>query len=125
MSKKANLLWTTFKQRMGVSEFSGTSYNLGDLLVSHDLEGLDADVSQDEIELVINCLPNIHAPRPDGFNGMFVKKCWDFVKDDFIRMFRDFCSHNIDLRSINSSFIALIPKKENPETVNDYRSISL
>lgn len=53
------------------------------------------------------------------------KKCWQRVKDDFIRMFRDFSHHNISLKSINSSVIALIPKKDNPETVNDYRPISL
>jgi hypothetical protein len=32
---------------------------------------------------------------------------------------------NTDLSSINSSIIALIPKKNNPETVDDYRPISL
>lgn len=37
-----------------------------------------------------------------------------FFKDDFIRLFKDFYSNNVDLRSINSSFIALIPKKDNP-----------
>jgi hypothetical protein len=44
---------------------------------------------------------------------------------DFLRLFRDFCNTNLDLRSINSSHIALIPKKSNPETVDDYRPISL
>jgi hypothetical protein len=47
--QKANLLWIAFKQRMGVSEFSGMSYNLSDLLIEHDLEGLDAEFSQEEI----------------------------------------------------------------------------
>ena len=101
------------------------SYNIGELLTSHDLEDLDVDFSQQEIEMVIKSLPNNHAPGPDRFNGLFIKKCWHIVKDDFIQLFRDFNCHNIDLRSINSSIIALIPKKDNPETVNDYRPISL
>ena len=101
------------------------SYNIGELLTSHDLEDLDVDFSQQEIEMVIKSLPNNHAPGLDGFNGFFIKKCWHIVKDDFIRLFRDFYCHNVDLRSINSSIIALIPKKDNPETVNDYRPISL
>jgi hypothetical protein len=110
---------------MGVSEFSGMSYNLSDLLIEHDLEGLDAEFSQEEIEMVIKTLPNNHAPRPDGFNGLFIKNCQHIFKEDFSKMFRDFCYQNIDLRSINSSIIALIPKKDNPKIVNDYRPISL
>jgi len=47
------------------------------------------------------------------------------LKQDFFRIFSDFCSDNIDLKSINSSIIALIPKKENVESVDDYKSISL
>jgi len=34
-------------------------------------------------------------------------------------------SHSADLKSINSSYITLVPKKDNPETVNDFRPISL
>jgi len=101
------------------------AYNLNTLLIAHDLDGLDIDFSQNEIESVIECLPNSHALGPDGFNGLFIKKCWNLVKQDFFRLFRDFSSDSIDLKSINSSIIALIPKKENHENVDDYRPISL
>ena len=100
-------------------------YNLSNILSEHNLEGLDADFSQEEIEGVIRNLPNNHAPGPYGFNGLFIKKCWSTIKEDFIRLFKDFCSQNIDLRRINSSFIALIPKKDNPKNIDDYRPISL
>jgi hypothetical protein len=123
--QKANHLWATYKQRMGVSEFSSISYNLSELLTPMDLDGLDADFNNEEIEVVIKSIPNSHAPGPDGFNGLFIKKCWNIVKDDFVRLFRDFCTRNTDLTSINSSVIALIQKKENPETINDFRPISL
>ena len=123
--QKATLLWIAYKNRLGISEFSNMAYNLSSLLTVHDLDGLDSDFSQSEIESVIKCLPNSHAPGPDGFNGLFIKNCWNILKQDFFRIFSDFCSDNIDLKSINSSIIALIPKKENVESVDDYKSISL
>jgi len=123
--QKANMLWTNYKNRLGVSEFIDISYNLSSLLLMHNLEDLDADFTDGEIEGVIKNLPNSHAPGPDGFNGLFIKKCWNFIKNDFIRLFKDFCDNNINLSSINSPFIALIPKKENPTNVDDYRPISL
>lgn len=95
------------------------------LLNQQDLRHLDGNFSQNEIDLVVKNLPYSHAPGPDGFNGLFIKKCWHIIKEDFTRLLKDFCSDNIDLKSINSSVIALIPKKDNPESINDYRPISL
>lgn len=57
--------------------------------------------------------------------GFFVKKCWNIVKGDFYILFKDFYNSNIDLRSINTTLIALIPKKDNPETTDDFRPICL
>jgi hypothetical protein len=123
--QKANLLWNSFKQRLGYSEFTNIAYNLNSILVEHNLNHLDADFNQQEIDAIIKCLPNNHAPGPDGFNGLFIKKCWDILKGDFTRLLTNFCRSNLNLRSINSSIIALIPKKNNPEIVDDYRPISL
>lgn len=109
--QKANIFWETYKQRLGCTEYHSMEYDLDTILQSHSLDHLDTDFSQQEIEAVIRGLSNSYAPGPDGFNGMFIKKCWDIIKDDFFRLFNDFCQSNIDLRSINSSIIAMIPKK--------------
>lgn len=47
------------------------------------------------------------------------------MKTDFGRLLNDFCRHNTDLTSTNASVIALIPNKDNPERVDDFRPISL
>ena len=65
------------------------------------------------------------APGPDGFNGMFFKKCWNIIKEDVYQLCNDFFSRQVDPQAINTSFIALIPKNNNPITPNDFRPISL
>jgi len=90
--QKANLLWTTSKKRLGNSEFTRMAYELSSILMEHDLDGLDSDSSQEEIDMVIKFLPNNHAPGPDGFNGLFSKKCWNIIKGDFNRLMHDFCN---------------------------------
>jgi hypothetical protein len=70
-------------------------------------------------------MPPDKAPGPDGFNGLFLKKCWQFIKEDFYRLCWSFYNNNASLESINNSYITLVPKKEAPESVNDFRPIAL
>lgn len=73
--QKANMLWEAYKNRLGCSEFTSIEYDLSSILTAHDLQELDAEFSDQEVETVIKNLPNSHAPGPDGFNGLFIKKC--------------------------------------------------
>jgi hypothetical protein len=70
-------------------------------------------------------MPSDKAPGPDGFNGLFLKKCWPIVKDEFVKLVEDFHAGNLNLQSINGSYITLVPKVQSPMTVNDFRPISL
>ena len=56
------------------------AYNLSNILSEHNLEGLNADFSQEEIEGVIRNLPNNHALGPDGFNGLSLKNVGALLK---------------------------------------------
>jgi hypothetical protein len=47
------------------------------------------------------------------------------VKDDFVALVKDFHDGSLNLQNINSSFITLVPKVQSPESVNDFRPISL
>lgn len=73
--QKANMFWDAFKQRLGNSEFTSIEYDLSSILTSHSLDHLDATFSHEEIESIIRNLPNSHALGPNGFNGLFIKKC--------------------------------------------------
>jgi hypothetical protein len=90
-----------------------------------NLEALGAPIHREEIDTIVKRLPSDKAPGPDGFNGLFIKKCWNIIKNDFYQLCQDFFEENTSVEGINNSFIVLIPKKNNPETVNDYRPISL
>ena len=50
---------------------------------------------------------------------------WDTVRLDVMGMFSAFYSSGKFVRSLNATFIGLIPKKANAENIRDFRPISL
>ncbi|KAG8065206.1 hypothetical protein GUJ93_ZPchr0004g39317 [Zizania palustris] len=89
------------------------------------LSSLEAPFSNTEIDEVVRNLPPDKALGQDGFNGYFLKKCWNIIKDDFYRLCAAFHQAEVNLQPLNNSYIALIPKTDCPTTVKDYRPISL
>jgi hypothetical protein len=122
----AGVAWNAYKQRLGTSTDISMRFDL-DRLVGR-VVGLDALASQfsvEEMDGVIAKMPIDKSPGPDGFNGFFLKKCWDIIKSDFYSLAKDFGNLAVSLENINSSFITLVPKKPSPEQIGDYRPISL
>jgi hypothetical protein len=67
----------------------------------------------------------LKAPGPDGFSTGFFQDNWATVKEeicDAILMVLKSGSVNLEL---NFTYLALIPKNNNPSCVSDFRSISL
>lgn len=58
-------------------------------------------------------------------NFNFIKQFWDIIKPEFIRFFDEFFINGRFPKGSNASFIALIPKTNSPQSLNDYRPISL
>lgn len=78
-----------------------------------------------EIEKVIKIMPKDKAPGLDGFNGVFLKKCWPIIKSDICCLFSDFFDNKVNLAPINNSYIVLVLKISSPITASDFRPISL
>ena len=89
-----------------------------------DIEGLNLNqISQQEADIlelpfmeeeVHSALMDMNgdkAPGPDGFTGAFWQFCWEFVKEEVLEMFKEFHEHNTFLKSLNATFLVLIPKK--------------
>ena len=64
------------------------------------------------------------APGLDGFTVAFWQNSWDFTKEEILDMFKEFHEHNSFLKSLNSTFMVLIPKKSGAEDLGDFRPIS-
>lgn len=111
---------------MGTTEDPHMLFDLNDLIQQTvDLGHLDQPFTKEEIDQVIKEIPAEKAPGPDGFNALFLKKCWNIVKADLYQLCEDFFNGVLDLTAISSSFITLVPKIPNPVSVNDFRPISL
>lgn len=123
---KAAILWESFKERLGKSDFQQMLFDLEQYIDPVDTLGdLDEPFAKEEIDEVIKHLPSDKSTGPDGFNTDFVKACWPIIKEDFYELCFAFQAGEITLQSINGSYISMIPKIDNPETVSDFRPISL
>jgi hypothetical protein len=71
---------------------------------------LNKPITKEEIDQVVQEMPNGKAPGPDGFTVEFFKACWEVVKHDVYRVVEDSkCSTSI-LKVLNATMITLIPK---------------
>jgi hypothetical protein len=66
---------------MGKSEGIDMQFDLAHIIKR--VEGLDeltVPFTKKEMDEVIKAMPADRAPGPDGYNGMFVKKCWPIIQ---------------------------------------------
>jgi hypothetical protein len=91
------------------------------------LNGEEASSLEDPFEEreVIKGMDRDKAPGPDGFSMAFFQDCWEVVKADFMAVFEEFHARGKFVKSINSTFISLIPKTQGAKEVKDFRPISL
>ena len=65
------------------------------------------------------------SPGPDGFPAHFFQHKWDICGEDLTRMVLKVLNGDDIPTEINSTFIVLIPKVQNPVSLNQFRPISL
>eukprot|EP00253_Pinus_taeda_P027896 PITA_27896 len=74
------------------------------------------EISMEEVEEAVKSMPNDKAPGPDGFTIKFFKACWKTIKIEIWEVVEDSRRSGTILKSINSTFLAPIPKEENAQT---------
>ena len=89
-----------------------------------DAAWLEKPFDEEEVTNVVKGFNREKAPGPDGFQLSFFQHCWNILKDDIMAVFHEFHMHGQFEKSLNATFIALIPKKHDAMEIKDYRPIS-
>jgi hypothetical protein len=87
--------------------------------------GLTKPFSEAEVKAAVWDCDSYKSPGPDGINFGFYKDFWDVLRGDVMRFISEFHRNGKHSKGLNSTFIALIPKIDSPQRLNDFRPISL
>ncbi|RVW93052.1 LINE-1 retrotransposable element ORF2 protein [Vitis vinifera] len=110
-------------------ENPGWKADIGGLLLNQispsEADGIEIPFSETEIFTTLMGMNGDKAPGPDGFTIAFWQNSWEIVKEDLLGLFKEFHDQNSFIKSLNHTFLVLIPKKGGVEDLGDYRPISL
>ena len=81
-------------------------------------------VTAEEVKKVLFAMAADKSPGPDGYTSEFFKAAWNIVGGDFVKAVQAFFEKGFLPKGINSTILALIPKKNDAVTMKDYRPIS-
>ena len=94
-------------------------------LVSNEAKGLEIPFSEEDVFAALSNLGKDKALEPDGFTMAFWFFCWDVVKVEIMGFFREFHERGRFVKSLNATFLVLVPKKGGAEDLKEFRPISL
>ncbi|CAH9072676.1 unnamed protein product [Cuscuta europaea] len=80
---------------------------------------------EEEVKAAVWDLNSKGAPGPDGFNGIYFKKCWSIVCTDVVKAIQKFFWGISIPKGMVSSWIILIPKKGKPSSFAEFMPICL
>ncbi|RVW81724.1 LINE-1 retrotransposable element ORF2 protein [Vitis vinifera] len=121
--------WVANAFQQQFSESSEWKADIGSLpfnqICLQEAETLELPFTEGEVQTTLMEMNGDKAAGPNGFSLFFWQRCWDFVKEEILEMFKEFHDQNMFLKSINNTFLVLIPKKGGAEDLGDFRPISL
>lgn len=85
---------------------------------------LIAPVTSEEVKTALWSIDPRSAHGPDGFSANFYRHAWGIVGGEVTFAVQEFFLNSQMLRQINTTTFVLIPKKDNPESIRDYRPLS-
>ena len=94
-------------------------------LNSREVEVLELPFTEEEIHSALMEMNGDKASGPNGFTLAFWQACWEFVKEEIVDLFKEFYDQRSFAKSLNTTFLVLIPKKGGAEDLGDFWPISL
>ena len=73
-----------------------------------------------EVKLALFAIDSSKTPGPDGFGAGFYKYYWDLIQQDVYNWITEFFRTGKLLKSLNHTFLALIPKCDNPTETHHF-----
>lgn len=94
--------------------------------VSTDLNSLlTKPFSALEVSEALFQIGPLKAPGPDDILARFYQRNWEVLREDMVKGVLNFFDTGIMPEGINDTVIVLIPKGKDPQSLKDYRPISL
>lgn len=88
-------------------------------------EALLSPIRLPELEKVVFHIKKGKAPGPDGFPIEFYQEFWEIIKFDLLEVVQESHRNKQMLKSLNSTFLTLIPKKDEANKLDQFRPIAL
>ena len=96
-----------------------------DQISQQEADTLELSFMEEEVHSTLMDMNGDKAPGLGGFTVAFWQYCWEFVKEEVLEMFKEFHGQNAFLKSLNNTFLVLLPKKGRAEELGDFRPINL
>ena len=94
-------------------------------LDEREVMSLELPFIEEEVWAALDDVNGEKAPSLDGFTSTFWQFSWNTIKNNVMAVFKDFFDTSKFVKSLNSTFIIMIQKKEGVEDLKDFRPISL
>lgn len=94
-------------------------------LTSQEHTNLNRTFSAAEVETAVRAMGSFKAPGPDGFQPVFYQRCWETVGASVVRFVLLFFQTGTLPEGTNDALVVLIPKVLKPESITQFRPISL
>jgi hypothetical protein len=86
---------------------------------------LTSPYTEEEVRKAVFQMEHNKVPDPDGFPAEFYQTFWDTIKGDLMDLFVELHDGQLELFRINFGEIILLPKVNEAEQIQQYRSICL